>query len=491
MNRYARWQSVDSSGNGVGWSAPTQFTTTLIEGAHVGTVTLTATGEIQAVEPDGRLTRMRGGDGLQHLVPILDDAGGSTLEVVSQFGRDFTQYDPASASILGQVIDGEASFAGADIATDPIIAGMPLLGLEPGTESSSWDWQRSRGIVPGGYVDMKPHRPGSFAAEVIQGVSQVEVEMFAGRQYRVATTSCPVDLAPSPNAVGSLTGYFFYRHTTDGSEPPDPTPASTQLDDSQVWVPLSSTNTRFGPNAGLVSTFDCLDNRRMKILYAVRTRFTSGTGGGNFSGSTWRLTVEDIGPIPISTGKQNNSDDQGTTPSGGSTKRTYTTRWYATGVENYQGSTMSNTYTNGRAGQGWVSSWSAGPRRSYLRFTGGAASSTASSEVGKTISSALSGASDITVRYRAGVSNSVRSSVPILVGTASSYGGSITSRGQVTVPRGGTRWLTLPSGSLSSHRYITHGPGPQVHATYHADSAWNTTTEPDAMCSLIEISYTR
>lgn len=372
-----------------------------------------------------------------------------------------------------------------NFAQDLVVADRSLLGI--GTDGAptpdSWLWNLPWGVGfgYGGRGDIATATNFSSITSATRALAHVDVMLKAGRMYRVSLSDAPIDVVPSGVDVRTrIRPALTYRFTTDGTEPPNPTPDSTQMTASGQFPSTGNTSERFGVDCAMTAIFEPPQDRRIKVAVILGVENATATLRDLTSLGTWRLMVEDMGPSTPDVAVNNTSVPGGSAP-GTPTKRTYTMRWKCDGVNNYQG-TISSPPSGGanRMGQGKVASMSAGPRHSVARFTG--TSIAGSTVTGQTITTALSGVPNSDIEYIEvrGIRNlrSVNTSVAALIGTQSSYGAtpSTTSTSPKAPRGGGSVAKRLGSTEInainsSGHRYISFGPGANVNNTHYAEFA--------------------
>src|SRR5690606_6908131 len=149
---------------------------------------------------------------------------------------------------------------------------------------------------------------------------------------------------------------FYYTYTSDGTEPPNPTPDSIEGVANGTFPDVATTATKFGISVDSRWDYEPPEDRRTKVLVALYAQNGTASMGGfelqRLGG--WRFSVKDAGPVTADTGVRNNTQP-GDPAIGDDTKRTYISRWRANGVTNYQGTTVSNPGGGAsRMGQGRV-----------------------------------------------------------------------------------------------------------------------------------------
>lgn len=382
--------------------------------------------------------------------------------------------DPDTGEVVAS-IDNQGEVAGQTVSSvnDMVIGGRQLLGpfVQPVDEvpdRDSYFWN-----IPWGnraWADLKEVALTYVADRQDKGIAQIEFTALAGRAYEARITSPQIDLdnyfaEDSTSSIGCGLGLVIEK-STDGSEPQNPTPDSERIVVVNEWPEVDRRNPLVAPLFGVTPSIETVfsfdQDTRLKVLTFLRAFKCRATMGAlTLNSSSWQLIINDIGPKIPATAVRNHSTNLSSRPIVG-TKKTYRTYWEPDSWRSYQGFSLSppDGGNNDRVGQGWTDGMSA-PRRGVARFSGVALRG---DEKGKTITQALSGASNITVRVRAGVARSVRSSVKARFGWADSWTAArVGAKSSVLIPRSNTRSTTLPIGSWmrasSTNRYIIFGPG--------------------------------
>lgn len=293
--------------------------------------------------------------------------------------------------------DGAGS-AGQDVwaakvtADEVVVAGMPLVGgqADDGADEPSWLRSKPDGavvILP--FTTASPYRP---AGETV-GYGTAGLTMRAGRVYRVDVRGMAQVETPGGYALVAL------RATTDGSTPGVSSPS------------LASTRTPDVTSAGLYRDFDMweLVTPAADIEWQGHVTMYGGESRVRIAEAT--ILVTDLGPratladgeVTYSTGGWVPAGDPPSPPP--ATKRTYTTTWRSSHLAAYRGSGARRTDVSGLAYQGYAVPIN-GAQTGLAAFLDGA---TAGDERGKTLVTALSGATVTEVWVRARVKHTYNS----------------------------------------------------------------------------------
>lgn len=213
----------------------------------------------------------------------------------------------------------------------------------------------------------------------------------------------------------------------------------------------------------------------------------------NFTPSSadyYTLTVADVGPDIPATGL-NNSSVVGTNQTTQATKKTYTSVWRASNSESYRGNNTARTDT-GDLVQGTDPSGYNGDGHAVVVFGSGAVSG----EVGKSIATALSGASLAKVEvyayanhwyYNAGGTAIIRPYNSTALSSTTPSGSHINSG---SWPNPGGRWVNITSIASGSIRGFTLGKSGTSNLTYYGrfngHTAGTVSTRPQ-----LRLTYTR
>lgn len=213
---------------------------------------------------------------------------------------------------------------------------------------------------------------------------EVQTVLQKGRIYRV--TVDPLYAVPS---TSNTAGVMLLRCATDGAAA---TVSSTQIQGSRFWLPVVDAWT----TPQLVAIVNTGTQNAQTREYRFLATYRSYSGGTVYltaaAGYPSIMTVQDLGPsIP------NVGIDFGN-PSPPVVKQNYTTYWYSSGSASYTGSGTKRTDTSDMV-HGTDPSGFNGNGCAVALFMGNSYSSTNSGEIGKTLWTALDGATINSVEF--------------------------------------------------------------------------------------------
>lgn len=254
-------------------------------------------------------------------VHVTDEDGQDLVFLGRQIG-----VRGSDGSTLAQISDdGTVSGQGLNIAGDPVMLGLPLLGAYQAYDRPSRDgytgWLDSlpRGVVARGKLNPGINVSRGIANGVI-GLMELQFQQEAGRQFKITVE--PITVFVFDGGWARL----VIRYTWDGSQPNE---TSTNLADWQVRSAGGSPKYSLGgsfPYEGESTT-------TIRLLLCLETDKTAKLDDRSWS-TRGRMLVEDIGPIVEDTTvdrllKVENGVSSPEPPA--REKRNYTKRYWATG----------------------------------------------------------------------------------------------------------------------------------------------------------------
>lgn len=215
---------------------------------------------------------------------------------------------------------------------------------------------------------------------------EVQTVLQKGRLYRVTINS--IYLISTANASY---GVVALRCATGGNAVGL---TSTQLQSTRTYMPTVDTAITSPPLTCMVNTAgqgpDTLEHRFLVSYNGEGPGYTYPVASSTFPAI---LTIEDLGPAINQVG----IDFSVASPP--TTKQNYTSYWKASASRTYQGGGAARSDIGGEMVQGYDPSGYNGNQTAMCLFTGGAYTSSNSAEVGKTVGSALSGATITAVDF--------------------------------------------------------------------------------------------
>ena len=503
--RYVRFQSVDDSGNRLGWSNPTAFTTEPMPGGDLAVNSVTAqhlesvlvvsnlfvAGEVNGaaaemsengiyvyIEEDEEGQDVPVGTRRQYPFITLGDTGENALNVTT--GRT-----PDTVAGIGS--DGTLTGTFLQTSEDPSLNGRFLMGAwenrwtDGSGDRDSLMWHSGWGIVATmpvwNILKDAGQTSGSLSTTIPSGVDQflawTTVNVFAGRTYQLELTNANANVTPTGESTvwNSVEAGIYVTSATLGTTPPKPTMANAELN-AFVRDTGAGTFVRNEVSLNMKGDLRVSADATRGVGVMIRGRYAD-INLNRTGHNPWRLNVIDVGPTQMDeTGAVYAiSGNPETSP-----KRRYTYYFdIDSTIYQYQDGTNatnnSNTFTfsgvrqtkkmvQGRAGS------SSYPYNSKVRF-GGNTSISGSHQTGVSLSSVVSGAAKVESRLRMTCAYSNRSSVRARVGWGDSTGSANPSPqvSSASVSAGGTTTLVMPDAfntyikSHGSDLVISFGPG--------------------------------
>jgi hypothetical protein len=440
------------------------------------------TGARAEMNPDGfKVYRAPDGDSGSEAY-LLTSLGSASVDDV------FTVLNSSGAEVASITSDGSISGYKGSFSESLSIDGTDLVGTltaEPvdvtlDTEIGYLDWH-SRGLK--GYY-------GPSGAFPVQGTNQrgsmdFEFIGIAGRVYEITVQGLARHTASNGHTL-----IQFRKTQVDldtGNAPTDPTSSSPTF--GQLTRVKGETNVYNGFTHHVLYTPSRSERARFLLCYAAGTAGTAQI-------ANVEITVKDVGyRYAYSTDWQTNSSgaDGGGSPPATKPKKRYTSRWYATSITNYQGTTSSPPSGGShRMGQGRVANMGTA-RRSFALFS---SSTAVSGETGKTLAAAIpsSGVTIVDVKVRLSNMRSVKSAVAAVLGRSTSQGGGVTPTNLMTsppIPRSGTVTFKVPAlknvSVLRGTLYLTVGPGSGTANESYAEFAG--TGDGNSKRIMLEVTY--
>lgn len=298
----------------------------------------------------------------------VDPDGNPTI--ITRLGTGLTDalavYDPVTHEVLGGIdslgkVSGQTADLG-DEAGDVLINGIPF---------ESHFGQQPRGLIEYG---MRTTDSPTSTTEV--GYLEVQCNLEAGRTYRVETSPFYAGLASSGSLVTIL------RQAVGGAAV---TTASQQL--ASVRVMNAFTTGQVPTCPPLVYMLPIPPSGVSQEYRFLVSHVASSAVNGYITataGTPFYLMVTDVGPYVEETGIARSGTGGGT-----GTKKNYVSIWQGTATSTYNGSGTRRSDTTDMV-QGYESF--NGNQQAITGFTGGVTTSNYSGELGKSIATALTGA---------------------------------------------------------------------------------------------------
>lgn len=345
------------------------------------------------IDDKGFSTWMVAEDGTQYMATSLGSATSNSLAIA-----DATAVTRASITP-----DGDASFEGLDVDSDPNFMGRPLLGkrVDPDADDGILD-DGPRGLVAFG--DVRSAVGGvswaSSGGSTLTPLMVVGFTMSPGRTYRV-TMPWRADISNVTSGYVARAGIIVHYTWAagDAANPDEPSTTSTRVNDAMQSYPSPVSGV-----SGLMTFFwrsPFSSPTTVKLLVSAVTDRCTMTPS-NYGANDWRIWVEDAGPWIESTARvldiassgqvtpqPSTSNPTPTTPAP-PPKRTYTATWAGTasrawngdGAQSHWGDTLN---AQGILPHGYYPGF--GAMRSGVIFNGASVDSEK-----KTLSAALNGA---------------------------------------------------------------------------------------------------
>ena len=333
----------------------------ILSGFLQATIGIATGGSIVAGDPSGARVEMTA-DGFR--VWVVGPSGSPYVAVEMINGKISFRVAGSDGSILASIgSDGSITGTSATFAKDPTIGGLPLMGQVGGGIVPGRMDILPRGVVPG-----SPARRTAASAQRAAGSHhtflQSKATLHPGRLYQFVGTG--VAMAGVGNGVVRWT----VRWTTDGSTPNTSSPELAQVTGPQAYT-------------GGVNFSQTLISDLFTVPVKTQARFVmtyQSLNGATPTATSARCFVEDKGPVSTEA-----------LLADGDAPTLYVTEWKAS---------ESRVYTKTGAplagGDGKVEVWNWTPtntsNNSAILFGGGADIADNASELGKTMSTALSGA---------------------------------------------------------------------------------------------------
>lgn len=511
---YVKLVAVDRSGNrsdpsGTIVLTPEQITDVDVQSfsaAKITTGVLQAGARIIAGIDLGRRVELNG-TGFYVYDPQPEDIGQPDQEPVIKFGTADPSYlsiwDPTQGQVVAS-IDATGVVSGQVISStaDAFVSGDPLLGntalYQPPSDEYKQGWLdvHPRGVVA--YGDFAGSTlPSATGPLVDVGVIEMSFDAVAGRMYRISVSSTLVNVPAGAQAAFLV---ICAQPIEEGGVATAPLTTSAGLIGYHYTSVNKDTVTRFDTLAWNKDVPCVPDVARTQYQIPIRPgtnrlllmlrSVLSGTVD-IYNGQTPTMTVEDIGMVaPDLTSLYDNvTPPEPTKPP----RKTYTSVWKANYGATYQGDGDKRSDTSDIVqGQNSFN----GNGKGIFGFTAGAISG----ETGKSITSALSGATISSIYayiyFNHWWFNSGGTAILGYHGLTSAPASSpsITSNqlqvGGWKKPEG--KWVKLPTSwhagiKAGTIRGLALGPGPSTSLTYYGRADGHTGSRPPQL----KITYTR
>lgn len=379
-------------------------------------------------------------------------------------GADQLLLSRADGTTYGLDAEGRFMATGGDFAGDIRVGGVPLIGTRLDGGDGEVGWLDS---APLGVTAWRPFDQISAQRDTGEewGYASIRATLRAGRLYRVTAFATAL--------TGNTGGVINYRlrYTTDGSA-------------VRVDSPILALDTTPGSPSGswpmpgdMVGVIGYEVDTDLAVLVCYR-----GTSGATPTMTGATILIEDCGPVldyaagGYSTGGATAGSSTVTTPP--QVTREYTSTWKVTSWRAYYGN-GSQRSSSGELVQGYTPYYpSGGINRSAVLFNGGAEYSTVPGEVGKTMGTALTGATitrtEVVLTNRHWHSSAggrvLFGSHPgtALPATLPSADPTAMRPSTGLWPVGARRWERVPNATFGpSSRILTIGGGSSTSTTYY------------------------
>ena len=218
---------------------------------------------------------------------------------------------------------------------------------------------------------------------------EVQTVLQKNRLYRVSANS--MYMVPTANAT---TGVMVLRYTNGGAVNPVGT-TSTQIQSTRTYLPTNGTAITVPPLTAIINTVGL---SQQSVEYRFLVSYLSDGPGQVYPAASSILpailTVEDLGPAINQVGI-----DYSQAPPPSNTRQNYTSYWLASDSATYQGNGTKRTDVGKEIIHGWDPSGYNGNGCGIALFNNGAYYSTNSTELGKSPTAALTGATITAVDF--------------------------------------------------------------------------------------------
>lgn len=433
------------------------------------------------------------GDGIQTFATDLDGNRKPATSLGVPGSPDALEISPQDDGSSAASVTPDGIFSGTSFASDGDVSvgGSPLVGklLDPAAPAGILD-QFPRGVVapPYNFRNLTTTMSGTTGQNAYGSIGQIDYQFTGGRNYRIMM---PWRVLPSKVSGSTVTELvaacrMFYTFTTDGSEPATPTTSSPVLASGDLRTPATRATGAGG--ILLVPSLPLLADTRVKILVAVYADTGTQVTPNTYTLLDWIATIEDIGPAiaPADAALPGNKSVQ-----------QFTTVWTATDSRSWGPNGAIVNAANSAYILHGVSP-TAGLLHSAFVCNGAA---TSGSELGKTMATALAGATILKVRVGlqsvSWEDNKGQLTLQKFTGTTlATTDNKANGSGAITqdyTANSQWKWTTDPSMTSwisATNRGIYLGPpgwqGSSTHASFASAYFATTSIRPQ-----IEVTYTR